>query len=315
MSAYEELRTSGQLGRDGARMLYRAVRIIGVGRGFPPPHGHERWSAEAVTEVAHDFLVHPRTPKRLAWLTVHTADDSSMERALLRIVHNYLRDVGRTTEVGRLVVRIDTVLADSEEFERHEGRWTLAGTAGTASAVPPRELRAAAESVEEVTVPRWTDSSRRSHPHADAASIGRLCRAVLLAAAGSLDTPTLALALAPRLGIGDTPIAETLDVPEPIDTGYTAAIEAGAELDSARAVFERLTETEKKVMATLHLSLRGVYDVVGLRKSQAGEVRAKAVSLVRDMTSDLSDPDAVRLQLFDLARTWLERTGSEGPAS
>src|SRR5207244_1954590 len=78
---------------------------------FPPPAGHHGWSAEAVREVAHDFLVHQRTPKRLAWLVVHTSDDASMQRALLRIVHNYLRDVGRTTEVGRLVVRIDSVLA------------------------------------------------------------------------------------------------------------------------------------------------------------------------------------------------------------
>jgi hypothetical protein len=296
-------------------MLYRVVRIIGVGRGFPPPAGHDTWSAEAVKEVAHEFLVHRRTPKRLAWLMVHTSDDASMQRAFLRIVHNYLRDVGRTTEVGRLVVRIDTVLADSEYFARQDGRWALSDASRAASAVPPRELRVAAESVEEVTVPRWSDTARRSQPHADAASIRRLCRAVLLAAAGSLDTATLAQAMAPRLGLGDTPIAETLDVPEPIDPSYGAAIEASAELDAARALFERLTDMEKKIMATAHLPLRDVYDVIGLRKSQAGEVRARTISLVKAMTSELLNPNAVRLHLLDIAQTWLERTRSEGMTS
>lgn len=315
MSAYEELRDSGMLGGEGARMLYRAVRIIGIGRGFPPPAGHDSWSAEAVKEVAHDFLVHRRTSNRLAWLVLHTSDDGSMQRALLRIVHNYLRDVGRTTAVGRLVVRIDSVLADGEAFERHNGRWTLAGASPAASSVPPRELRAAAESVDEVTVPRWSDSARRSHPHADAASIRRLCSAVLLAAAGSLETGSLAQAMAPRLGIGDAPIAETLDVPEPIDPSYSATIEASAELDAAWAVFERLTDTEKRVMATAHLPLRDVYDIVGLRKSQAGEVRTRTISLVKEMTSELPSPNAVRLHLLDMAQSWLERTRSEGSTS
>lgn len=315
MSAYDELRDSGFLGPEGARMLYRSVRLIGMGRGFPPPAGHDSWSAEAVREVAHEFLVHRRTPKRLAWLLLHTSDDASMQRALLRIVHNYLRDVGRTTEVGRLVVRIDSVLAVDDSFERREGRWSLAGASMAASGVPPRELRAAAESVDEVTVPRWSDSARRAHPHADARSIRRLCTAVLQAAAGSLDTGMLAQAMAPRLGIGAAPIAETLDVPEPVDFSYSAAIEASAELHAAHAVFARLTDTEKRVMATAHLPLRDVYDVVGLRKSQAGFVRTRTISLVREMTSSLPNPNAVRLHVLDIAQSWLERTRTEGPTS
>lgn len=312
MSAYEELRDTGQLGPDGARMLYRAVRVIAIGRGFPPPGGHDAWFADAVKEVAHDFLVHRRTPKRLAWLATHTSDEASMGRALMRIVHNYLRDVGRTTEVGRLVVRIDSVLGGSDLFVRQDGRWAISGGSLAPSAVPHRDLRAAAQSVDQVAVPRWSDSSRRSHPHADAASIRRLCHAVLLAAAGSLDTAVLALAMAPRLGVGDTPTAHTLDVPEPIDTSYTAVIEASAERDAARGVFDCLTDTEKRIMATAHLPLRDIYDVIGLRKSQASEVRSRAVSLVKEMTSDVPDPNAVRLQVLDIAKTWLERTRSEG---
>lgn len=315
MSAYEELAGSGTLGNEGARMLYRVVRIIAVGRGFPPPTGHESWSADAVKEVAHDFMAHRRTPKRLAWLVVHTSDDVSMRRALLRIFHNYLRDVGRATEVGRLVVRVDTVLAGSEEFERLDGRWGLTGGSRTASTVPPRELKAAADSVEAVTVPRWSDSARRLQPHADSASIRRLCNAVLLAAAGSVDTAALAQAMAHRLGIGEPPIAQVLDVPEQIDPSYSAAIEASAELDAAQSLFERLTDTEKRVMATAHLPLRDVYEVVGLRKSQAGEVRSKTISLVRQMTSELSSPNAVRLHVLDIAQSWLERTRGDGSTS
>lgn len=253
MSAYDELRETGKLGGEGARMLYRAVRVIGVGRGFKPPDGHDAWTADAVKEVAHDFLVHPRTPKRLGWLAAHTSDDASMSRALTRIVHNYLRDVGRSTEVGRLVVRIDAVLGTTNSFAREDGRWALSNGHAAPSGVPQRDLRAAAESVDAVTVPRWSDRTRRSHPHADAPSIRRLCSAVLLAAAGSLDTATLALAIAPRLGIGSTPLAETLDVLDAADTSYGAAFEARAELEAARGVFERLTDMEKKLMATAHL--------------------------------------------------------------
>jgi len=116
MTPLEELRSDGHLGPAGARLLYRIVRAVVVGHGFPPPRDRRRWTAEAVAETAHEFLADGRTPKRLAHLLVHAVDDDSFDRLLHRMVLNFLRDGGRRTEIGRLMLRLRDVLGCHDEF-------------------------------------------------------------------------------------------------------------------------------------------------------------------------------------------------------
>ncbi len=315
MSAFDELTVDGRLGDDGARMLYAAVRAVGKGRGFRPPTGHDRWSNDAIVEVAHNFLADSRTPGRLAYLTIHATDDQSMERLLDTMVLNYLRDQGRRTEIGRLVRRINALLTDDDRFLSAHNRWSLTTGPTTPSTTPPKELARAADAVEHVTVPRWNVRTARAHPHADAPSITRLCHTVLEAAQGSLTPADLARAIAARVGLRPTPIVNLLDVPEPADNTYTTVLETSDDLIAARDVFETLTEREKRIMATLHLPLRDLFGAIGIKKSQAARVRARTIAAVTEATSDLANPDVVRAHIHDIARGWLQDRTTDADAA
>lgn len=311
MSVFDELSTTGRLGNDGAKMLYGAVRAVGKGRGFKPPSGHTGWNKDAVIEAAHTFLAGKRTPARLAYLRLHATDEQSMERLLNTMVLNHLRDMARRTELGRLIRRINTVLAADPRFVPDDERWSLTAGPTTPSTVPAEQLSAAADAVEHITVPRWSDKTARAHPHADAPSIALLCHTVLQSAAGSLPAADLARALANRVGLRRTPIVNLLDVPEPADDSLSTLIDANDDLVAARAVFETLTDREKRIMATLHLPLRDLYDAIGVKKSQAGPVRTRAVAVVTEATSDLPNPDIVRTHIHNIARTWLRNRTSD----
>ena len=79
-----------------------------------------------MAETAHEFLADERTPKRLAHLLVHSVDDESFRRILGRMVLNFLRDGGRRTEIGRLMLRLRDVLGRTDEFVAEAGdRWRL----------------------------------------------------------------------------------------------------------------------------------------------------------------------------------------------
>jgi hypothetical protein len=162
MSPLEELRTDGRLGPEGARLLYRIVRTVVVGHGFPPPGDRAAWNGEAVAETAHEFLADDRTPKRLAHLLVHAVDDDSFTRILHRMVLNFLRDGGRRTEIGRLMLRLRDVLDRGDEFVAEVGdRWRLEKQPATPSTVGPAVLVEAAATERHVDVPRWSAQARR----------------------------------------------------------------------------------------------------------------------------------------------------------
>lgn len=316
MSAFDELASTGRLGADGARMLYGAVRAVGKGRGFPPPTGHTSWTKDAVIEAAHTFLASERTPSRLAYLRLHASDEQSMERLLNTMILNHLRDMARRSELGRLIRRINTVLADDPRFIRYGDGWTLTTGPTTLSTVPAAQLVAVADGIESITVPRWSDKTARAHPHADAPSIALLCHFVLEAANGSLPTADLGRAIANRVGLRCSPIVNLLDVPEPADESHSTLIDANDDLIAARAVFDTLTDRERRMMATLHVPLRDLYDVTGIKKSQASSVRTRAVAVVTEATLHLTNPDIVRIHIHDIAKTWLrERTSDVDVAS
>ena len=143
-----------------------------------------------------------------------------------------------------------------------------------------------------------------------------MCHAVLTVAGGSLATADLAKAIAHRLGLLEPPVSNVLDGPDPIDRTLTMALDLHAQEAAARAVFQALSEMEKKVMATAHLPLRDVFDQVGLRKSQASAVRTRVVALVNEQVAGFDNPDGVRLQIVDLAQQWLaSRTPRDGGTS
>ena len=306
MTPLEELQADGRLGPEGARLLYRIVRSVVVGHGFPPPGERAAWNGEAVAETAHEFLADERTPKRLSHLLVHAVDDDSFTRLLHRMVLNFLRDGGRRTELGRLMLRLRDVLARGDEFVAEEGdRWRLEKQPPVPSSVAPAALVEAAAAERHVEVPRWSAQARRRAPAADAASLERLCRRILEAAAGTVALDQLARAVAPRLGLMPTPLAAA---PGDFDTVESVAgpQHADAVLDSLRAaeIFGILSRRERLLLASAGTPVRELRAVIGVGPSQAAELQARLRAILAAELQDDEAYEAVFFHLVDQAKAW-----------
>ena len=132
------------------------------------PGGRAAWNGEALSETAHEFLADDRTPKRLSHLLVHATDDDSFTRLLHRMVLNFLRDGGRRTEIGRLMLRLRDVLSRSDEFVAEAtDRWRLEKQPAAPSTAAPAVLVEAAAAERHVEVPRWSAQTRRRKAVAD----------------------------------------------------------------------------------------------------------------------------------------------------
>jgi len=309
MTPLEELQADGRLGPEGARLLYRIVRTVVSGHGFPPPGDRQAWNGEAVAETAHDFLTDERTPKRLAHLLVHAVDDDSFTRLLHRMVLNFLRDGGRRTEIGRLMLRLRDVLGRSEEFVAEPGdRWRLEKQPADPSAAPPAALAEAAAAERQVDVPRWSAGTRRQAPIADAASLERLCRRVLDAAAGTLALDQLARAVAPRLGLVPAPLAPPPGESDPFEH-VAGPQHADAVLDSLRAteIFTLLGRRERLLLASAGTPVRELRSVIGVGPSQAAELQARLRALLAAELRDDEGYEAVFFHLVDQAKEWARR--------
>ena len=306
MTPLEELRSDGHLGPAGARLLYRIVRAVVVGHGFPPPRDRRRWTAEAVAETAHEFLADGRTPKRLAHLLVHAVDDDSFDRLLHRMVLNFLRDGGRRTEIGRLMLRLRDVLGRHDEFVAEPGdRWRLEKQPAGPSTVAPAVLVEAAVTEVHIDVPRWSSQTRRRAPAADAASLERLCRRVLEAAAGTVALDELARSIAPRLGLTPMPLAEAVDDRDPFES-IAGPAHADAVLDSMRAaeIFTILGRRERLLLASAGTPVRELRSVIGVGPSQAAELQGRLRALLAAELQDDDGYEAVFFHLVDQAKAW-----------
>ena len=306
MTPLEELQAGGRLGPEGARLLYRVVRTVVVGHGFPPPGERPAWDGEAVAETAHEFLADDRTPRRLAHLLVHAADDDSFRRLLGRMVLNFLRDGGRRTEIGRLMLRLRDVLTRSDEFVAEaDDRWRVEKQPADPSTVAPAVLVEAAARERHVDVPRWSAETRRRAPAADAASLERLCRRVLEAAAGTLALDDLARAIAPRLGLTPTPLAQAPDDRDPFES-VAGPQHADAVLDSLRAaeIFTILNRRERLLLAAAGTPVRELRAVIGVGPSQAAELQARLRAVLAAELQDDDGYEAVFFHLVDQAKAW-----------
>jgi hypothetical protein len=306
MTPLEELRVDGRLGSEGALLLYRVVRTVVAGHGFPPPGERAAWNGEALVEVAHEFLADERTPKRLAHLLVHATDDDSFRRILYRMVLNFLRDGGRRTEIGRLMLRLRDVLARSDEFVAEAGdRWRVEKQPAAPSTVAPAVLVEAAAMERNVEVPRWSTQSRRRAPAADAASLERLCRRVLEAAAGTLALDQLAQAIAPRLGLTPMPLAQAPDAGDPFES-VAGPQHTDAVLDGLRAaeIFTILNRRERLLLAAAGTPVRELRSVIGVGPSQAAELQARLRAILAAELQDDDGYEAVFFHLVDQAKAW-----------
>jgi hypothetical protein len=316
-TALDELVAEGRLGPLGARHLYRVVRAVVVAHGFPPPAGRRSWDSDGLTEVAHDFLADARTPARLGHLAVHAVDEASFDRLLHRMVLNHLRDGGRRTEIGRLMLRLRDVLGRSDTFAAEPGdRWRLASEPSRPSRASLATLADAAAAEAHIDVPRWSPQTRRRPPVADAASLQRLCQRVLEVAAGTVALDDLARSIAPRLGLSPTPLAQALDDHARLDA-VEAPQYADSALDGMRAaeILAILSQRERLLLAATGTPVRDLRAVIGLGPSRAAELQGRLRAVLAMELRDDDRYESVFFHLVDQAKAWAASRATGHPGA
>jgi hypothetical protein len=279
--ARAELARTRKPGPELAHLLYRTVSIIAVSRNFPPPAGSACWDDSAVTETAHDLIDGPRGYKRLADALLRSSDEQSFARQLEGATVNFLRDIARATDMGKVVVRVTEVLKKNDEFAPRGGRpprWGLADGPAQPSATSPSDLARAAATELDVVVPAWR-SERRDPPIADNASLVRILTRVLTAAQGGLTAAEAAAAVAARIEVRRSPLTVELGVMERIAERASTPDPAIATVVSvaAASLFSDLDDRERILLAGFHLSLESAADQLVLRRSQTAELRQRVV--------------------------------------
>lgn len=320
MSVLRDLRETGRLSDDGAQLLYDTVAAVVRFSSMPPPRHYRTWSAEAVIEVAHDFLAHAQTKRRLATIALEASDDASAGRLLETAVRNYLRDQARATDRGALMRRLRDVLAGSERFVQvppkqvGAGRWVLVGAAD----VEPwggniDDLVAASWEADGISVVRWA-SARRRGPTATRETLERFVEVVLREARGAVRLDDLARVAEQRFDVGPVRTVALDQTDEPAVDESDSELE-GVERDVGRAWAE-LSARERVVLANHELTVRELAPVLHVGKSAAAESRRQLVAKLKVLLGDCDNPDAAVLTLVEEARSWLaDRTTGSGVTS
>lgn len=323
MTPWEEVQATGRIGHEGAKLLYRLVYSVAVDRNIPAPDGHERWGRDAIEETAHDFLSGPAGMKRLVAMASQATDDDSFRRQLAAAVLNYLRTLGRATDLGKLIVRLNDILASTPDFVavHRSGTpvWTLPGGDTEHNSVHSADLERQIRTMR-VDRPRWS-SETRDGPLADRETLVEMLNLILGAANGAMPARDLAEVVAARINIRRNPLTWELD---DAGTGLGAATHADLGADpasvavveaEARELFATLTDREKIMVAFSDKSVRELGPIVDLRHAQAAIVRQRLFDRLRVEVIDLDDPEAVIGVLCELCDSWVaDWTAGDGSA-
>lgn len=300
MSGWSELRDMHALGRAGAEQLYTTVRAVARAHHFPPPADYDRWTLDAVAEVAHDFLTGPRAVERLIGLAASATDEDSFARLLSTAVLNHLRGTARQTALGKLVIRLKQLLT-GEGFRIENtgvpgtGNVSLTGTEpGTLWNGDPAPLLRAAYTVTDVHLVRWRPDSRREPPLADADSLIRVAHAVLAAAAGSMRFADLASIVGARFGLSNLPVVTGIDTIDLTADERGAGPESGVlSEDAAHALLGQLSDRDQLVLAWLGEPLSVVADRTGLPRSTAAFAATRLRQHLEALLSGEPDAEAI----------------------
>lgn len=314
MSALSELQ-AGTPSTSFTDLLMRTVFAVAKSHGFPPPdRGH--WDKTAAAEVAGEFVAHPRTPKILEALVLTCDDDRSLAATLQAVIRNFLRDRGRATEMGRLVVRLRRALKGSRYIRVPGGRYALLDGPAAPSTVPADELVAATAHLH-VEHLKWDPMSDRRTPFASKASIDELVATVMTAAKGSLTASDIAYAVAPILQVASGNVLVELDEGDPPDTGDDIAgldsLGVGVEdRDRAFEVFGLLTDRQKIALGNVDLTATELAPLIGRGHSQAAIIRNAGRDKLKEELADEENGQEIAELVLEIAKFWVaHRTGSD----
>lgn len=321
MGPREELITIGKPGPLFLDLLYKTVDA--VVRGRTPPPGSKSWDRSARQELAHQFFLRKGAEKRLITLVTNSTDEDSFRRQLQKSVRNFLGDQGRKTDLGKVIVRLKRLLTKQAATGRFSdlgnGRWGLPGCLEEPATAAHSDLIHAMAPVK-VVVPTWT-SETRDAPLADEQSYARLVEAVLTEAEGSMTAEELATILIHRLDHIHTPLyiedqhGEVPPTKQPAVTDPAAAIEADLTEKQATDFFEAMTDRDRRVFATRHLTCREAEETVGRKHAQVNNLRNALDQRLKDHLPVEEDPGPFALLVYQRCCEWLTDQTDPGGAT
>lgn len=309
--ALAELRATRRLGERGVQLIYRTIDAVARSDRLPPPAGHARWDAEAVAEVAHQFVAeHLLGKRRIDTLLLRATDEGSFRRLLEATVRNFFRDEYRRTARGALGRRFGDLLDGDPRFRlwvpgrtRYGSdslwglsRWTDPGRFEGL----PASLVQAAWRIPGITVVRWREDAARRSPLADADSLVRFLEGVLDAAEGLMSVPDLVEVASYRFAVRDAPAVVSLEEPTPPAIPERAP--GPEELTLARAkaahVYAQLSDRERKVLLRMgDQDVRAMGEELGLPKSTTFDAVQRVRNIVTAALEPSDDPAAVLREL------------------
>lgn len=310
-----EIRASGAVGSLTARLVYDTVRAVARRRRFPPPDDHDSWGEDAVTEVAHEFLVDSATggtlsAGRLARLVAEATDEASFERLLHKTVLNYLRQDARGSARGAVLEQLRHALKRVDGVVKTaSGAWALEPHRDSLEfSGDPSVLVEAAYAVEDVKYGRWSSDTRRS-PLAESESLRRVLRNVLTVAGAPIPESVfidVAIARFP-LAVEPAPI-EFKD--DQNSRSQPATAEARA---TAQVIWDQLDGDERVLLAVPELPVREVAEVFGMSKSAVGRHRQSIKRIIAAQGQNQVTPEVVGV--LRAAAMLLEARGTDAAGS
>ncbi|MBB3606624.1 hypothetical protein FHT40_006315 [Mycolicibacterium sp. BK556] len=298
ISAFDELQHAGHFGRECLALVEKLLR-----------EELRKFLALASLEfedVMQHFLVDRIKPLTASLLSQATGDDS-LAKLVRMSIRNWLIDRARETGTGHIRRTVEKVLSAATDFEcvadgeGGAGRWRLAGNGAQPWSGSVGDLTAAAWSVRDVRIPKWSSTTRRA-PLADRESLVAIIRSVLASAGGSVEIAHLVAVFANRFAAALDPCFVSIDDDDdPIDVESAAldpeesliADEVALDIATAAAqIAGRLTEIERGIVPILHDS-SAIRLKLGKGRTQCAAFAARLKAKIRELAGTTDDAQAI----------------------
>lgn len=305
MGEYERWLLDGDV--ETALLLLRRIASQAVRTStFPPMEGYDRWSDDAVDELLVQMIDKKGGAAFLLDALASVDNQGSAERYLLKAVQNFLKDLAKATEQGKLRARLENLLGSDARFDAvssPDRGWRLADGPQDWWQGDITVLHRTALQVRGVFIPSWNTSG--TTPRAAREALVTVAEAVLIRAAGVVRAQDLAGVLLERFRHEIAPqTAESVflaDVDEQTARADQEPEHALAGV-SAEQLWIRFTDEQRAIVPYL-ITPEDAPVALGIGRKEATARRNQVIEIVRLATVDDPRAETVVTALLDIAST------------
>jgi hypothetical protein len=256
VSAFEEMKNTGQVGHETFNLFAWNVPSSARRYGFPPPPGATAWSPPVCAEWVLD-LFNKKGAEVAVKLFTGATDEASFTRLVRRTIENEMKDQAKATEAGKMRSRMRTLLPKEDDFVdatalyAGDPAWTLAGHGEEIYTGDWEDLLTAPELKAIEPIQKLNTAGPTSRENID--KLVGAARVILQKAGGAVRDQVLATALvklfeldAPDIFlVRDDDVSQTAGKPGKTPEGQIEAIEA------ADAIIVQLSPDEAMALLVL----------------------------------------------------------------